>query len=163
MCWWPCSRLASRLVVLLLHLKPILPERGKTTQTTCSSILFVNNTLCPRRDNPALDLEAIGLSWQWHGRNFGDSIVAENTELRFSAMVTTIPISSGTYSGRVRSLHSRSHRVACCWRIHLLNPSRRNLEAPKVPYLVCHCRRLMSRFRYLHSMVIVGTRIRARL
>ncbi len=37
------------------------------------------------------------------------------------------------YFSRVRSPHSRSRRVACCWRIHLLNPSRRNPEAPKSP------------------------------
>ncbi len=58
-------------------------------------------------------------------------------------------------------LHSRSRRVA--WRIHILNPSRQNPEAPKSPYLVRHCRPLMSRFRYLHSMGIVGTRIYAGL
>ena len=37
------------------------------------------------------------------------------------------------YSDRVRSPYSRSHRVACCWKIYLLDPSRRNLKAPNSP------------------------------
>ncbi len=68
-----------------------------------------------------------------------------------------------TYSDRVRSPHSWSCRVACCWRIHLINPFHRNPEAPKSPNCARHCRCLMSRFWYLHSMGIIGTRIFARL
>ncbi len=45
----------------------------------------------------------------------------------------------------------------------LENPSRRNPEAPKCPYLARHCRRLMSQFWYLHGMGIVGARVYARL
>ena len=63
------------------------------------------------------------------------------------------------YFSRVRSPHSWSRRVARCQRVHLLNPSRQNPIAPKSPYLARHCRRLMSRLRYLDSMGIVGARI----